>query len=74
MNGIWMDKTGVAHTVGLLGTVAVIPDGQTTFNTQDSATSELLHGAWGVDDGPRFAVGGSLNRNPPFTGVVVVDP
>lgn len=73
MNGIWMDVTGQVHIVGIFGAIARITEGDEPVS-EIGPTQDVLHGTWGVDGGPRFAVGGSLNRNPPFTGAVIIDP
>lgn len=74
MNGVWMDAEGTSHVVGIFGSVARIPAGGFEAIPETTPTQEVLHGTWGVDGGPRFAVGGSLNRSPPFIGVVLMDP
>jgi hypothetical protein len=75
MNGIWMDKDGVSHVVGSLGALAKVPAGSFEPAQEFGPTQLVLHGTFGFDDGgPRFAVGGSLARNPPYVGVALTDP
>jgi len=71
LSGVWMDASGAATLVGNQGTIAELPAGSMTPNLQDSPTLLLLHAVFGFTDGPRFAVGGSLNGAPPYVGVIV---
>jgi hypothetical protein len=71
LNGMWVDDSGRASVVGLRGTVVTISPGAFDTDLETSGTSLVLHGSWGVTGGPRFAVGGSLDRSPPFEGVVI---
>jgi hypothetical protein len=72
LNGVWMDARGDATVVGNLGTVAVVPAGTLDANAApERFTPWVLHGAFGTADGARFGVGGSLDRNPPYRGVIV---
>jgi hypothetical protein len=73
LNGVWLDGGGTAHVVGVRGTVARVSPGGFAFEAEESGTTLVLHGVWGVDDGPRWAVGGSLNSSPPYQGIVLVD-
>jgi hypothetical protein len=72
MSGSWMDADGVVTAAGSRGTVATIEG--TDVTVEDSGTMHLLHGVFGFDGGPRVAVGGSLTRQPPWEGVVLIDP
>jgi photosystem II stability/assembly factor-like uncharacterized protein len=72
LNGVWLDSEGTGFAVGVDGLVIEIPAG--TFDTVEldrSARLDVLHGAFGFDDGTRVGVGGSLNSSPPWTGVIV---
>lgn len=69
LNGVWMDDNGVVTLVGTFGSIAVLSDGDWAYSAEDSPTSLTLHAIWGDSAGSRYAVGGSLNSNPPFTGV-----
>jgi hypothetical protein len=72
LNGVWMDELGEATIVGNLGTIAAVPPGslEPEVNVQ-SFTPWVLHAVFGTHDGGAFAVGGTLDRNPPYVGVVV---
>lgn len=74
MNGVWVDGDGDASVVGIFGTAGRIGAADKTVDLDVTGTTDVLHGIWGVQGGPRFAVGGSLQRNPPWTGVVLIDP
>lgn len=71
LSGVWMDPSGAATLVGNQGTIAELPADSMTPAVQDSPTLLLLHAVFGFADGPRFAVGGSLNGAPPYVGVIV---
>lgn len=72
LNGVWMDEAGEATIVGNLGTIATVPAGSLEPEViAQSFTPWVLHAAFGTSDGARFAVGGTLDRNPPYLGVVV---
>ncbi len=72
MSGTWMDSEGVVTAGGSRGTLARIDGAEVVI--EDAGTMDLLHGIFGFDGGPRYAVGGSLTRQPPWEGVVLVDP
>lgn len=72
MSGGWMAGDGVVTAGGSRGTLARIEG--TDVEIEDTGTMHLLHGVYGFDGGPRFAVGGSLTRQPPWEGVVLIDP
>lgn len=59
LNGVWMREPGVAHIVGLRGTLAVLDTA--TFEFTESLPDEVLdfHSVYGVG-GELFAVGGNL--------------
>ncbi len=70
LNGIWMDGEGVATFVGDRGHVyRMEPNGEPV--REPTEVGELLHGVWGDGAGFRVAVGGSLMRSPPWTGVAI---
>ncbi len=72
LNGIWMDRDGIASLVGNRGSAALLLEGTDQLNA-DPTTAELhvLHAVYGFSDGRRIAVGGSLDRSPPYVGVIV---
>lgn len=74
LSGIWSSTDGALVAVGDRGTIVTFAPGQDEPASEESGTDLVLHGVWGSGLGPRFAVGGSLNRNPPYTGVVLIDP
>lgn len=70
-NGIWMQADGTAWVAGNRGSlVSIAPD---TFEATRHRTNtrEVLHGIWGLANGHRVAVGGSLDSAPPYIGVAV---
>jgi hypothetical protein len=71
LNGVWMDDDGVATIVGTMGRIDSVARGSLDAVTDGSPTMLALHAVFGVPSGRRFAVGGSLDLSPPFTGVVV---
>ncbi len=71
LNGVWVDSSGKAHVCGQLGRVGVVDRGASTYESQ-TITNLVLHGAFGFDGGPHFVVGGSLDRNPPWEGVILL--
>lgn len=71
LSGVWVDATGLATVVGMQGTIAELAPGSIELVPQSSPTKLLLHATFGFDDGPRFAVGGSLAGPPPYVGVIV---
>ena len=70
LNGVWVDTFGMATAVGVRGATVTVPDGLLTGERERNATSLVLHATWGRD-GEIWAVGGSLDRSPPWTGVIV---
>ena len=72
LNGVWIDSEGTSFAVGIEGYAIEIPAGTFDFEELDrSARPDVLHGAFGFDDGTRFGVGGSLLFSPPWTGIIV---
>ncbi len=71
LNGVWVDSEGKAHVCGQLGRVGVVDRDALTY-TSETITNLVLHGAFGFDDGPHVVVGGSLDRNPPWEGVILL--
>lgn len=72
LNGVWLDGSGTGFAVGTDGVVIEITAGSFDWTLLDrSARPATLHGAFGLADGSRFGVGGSLMFSPPWTGVVV---
>lgn len=72
LNGVWIDRDGVGSLVGNRGAAALLLSGTDDLNA-DPTTAELhvLHAVFGFDDGPRIAVGGSIDRSPPYVGIIV---
>ncbi len=72
LNGVWVDADGRATVVGILGKVATLEPGTYEFAEEDSnAAPMVLHAAFGLEDGARFSVGGTLDRSPPLSGIIV---
>lgn len=70
LNGIWLSPAGEAWVCGVLGVTGMVSAGADTF-TPETVTAYTLHASFGFDDGPNFAVGGTLDRSPPWQGVVM---
>ena len=71
LNGIWMNANGEAKVVGIQGRVLTVEPGGFDYTRDESDNRELLHGVWGSGVGYHIAVGGTLDRSPPWTGVSV---
>jgi len=71
LNGVWMDPEGRASLVGNNGAAAVVREGFTADDEESSVSFEVLHAVFGLDDGTRIAVGGTLNSSPPYTGLII---
>ncbi|MBC8072098.1 MAG: hypothetical protein IAG13_27505 [Deltaproteobacteria bacterium] len=74
LNGVWMDPSGTATVVGILGTIATLEPGGLTPAFEPAPTMSTLHAVWSPGDGTFIAVGGSLELPPPFTGVILERP
>ena len=70
-NGIWMAADGTAWIAGNRGSVVSVAPGTFEVTRHRSDTREVLHGMWGLANGHRVAVGGSLDTAPPYIGVVL---
>lgn len=68
LNGVWMNSEGTAYAGGVNGRLVRIPAGTFDAEPMDSGFARVVHAVWGRDAGPFFAVGGSLDRNPPYIG------
>lgn len=71
MNGVWMDEDGRATVVGIQGRILKVERGGFDYTREINDERTLLHGVWGNSAGVRMAVGGTLDRSPPWSGVVV---
>lgn len=72
LNGSWMDAAGVVYVNGIGGRILKIAPGASTFEDIESPTSNVLHAMFGFDEGPAFAVGGTLSAAPPYEGDVLL--
>jgi len=72
INGVWMDERGDAALAGNDGAAALLyaPAFETELE-ESGAGIMVLHGIYGFDNGERISVGGSLNRSPPYFGIIV---
>ncbi|EDM74281.1 hypothetical protein PPSIR1_02056 [Plesiocystis pacifica SIR-1] len=71
INGVWMAEDGTAFAAANDGIVLEIEAGTLNWEKLDqSAFPDVLHGAFGLPDGTRVAVGGSLLSGAPWTGVI----
>ncbi|MCH9682554.1 MAG: hypothetical protein K0V04_14045 [Deltaproteobacteria bacterium] len=72
LNGIWMDPSGDAALAGNIGGAGIVfASGFETELEDSGAGVQVLHGIYGFDNGERIAVGGSLDRSPPYVGIIV---
>jgi len=72
LNGSWMDATGVVYVNGIGGRILKFAPGSSAFEDIESPTSNVLHAMFGFDEGPAFAVGGTLSAAPPYEGDVLI--
>lgn len=70
LNGVWMDPEGRATIVGANGATAVVRDGFAAEDEDSAVFFEVLHAVYGLDDGTRISVGGTLNSSPPYLGLI----
>lgn len=72
LNGVWMHSSGDAAVAGNAGGAGVLrsPGFELELEPND-ATQLVLHGVFGFESGARIAVGGSLDRSPPYVGVIM---
>ena len=71
LNGVWMDCTGTSHINGIDGYAFYLEPNSFEPNVESTPTSMVLHSTFGIDGGPRFGVGGTLNSSPPYRGVAI---
>ena len=71
LNGVWMDPEGRVSIVGNNGVAAVIRDGFDAETEVSTVSFEVLHAVFGLDDGTRVSVGGTLNSSPPYIGLII---
>jgi len=69
LNGVWVDGRGRAWVCGVLGVSGVVAPGALSFDPE-MLTTLVLHGSFGIDGGPHFLVGGTLDGPPPYEGVI----
>ena len=70
LNGVWVDSSGKAWVCGVRGVTGLFAAGSAEF-TPSIVTNHTLHASFGFDEGPMFAVGGTLDRSPPWQGIVM---
>jgi hypothetical protein len=75
LNGVWVDTDGAATIVGNRGAAAVLAAGSAELD-DDPTPAELmvLHAVFGFASGRRVSVGGSLDRTPPYVGLILEAP
>ncbi len=71
LNGVWVDPEGRATVVGNNGASAIIREGFDAELEDTTISFEVLHAVFGLDDGTRISVGGTLNSSPPYAGIIV---
>lgn len=72
LNGIWMDCQGRSHVNGVDGRALTLDAASTEPSVESTPTSTVLHASFGFNDGPRFAVGGTLQSSPPYQGTILI--
>ncbi len=70
LNGVWVDERGRATAVGVRGAALQVLVGSFEGERERTNTSLVLHATWGNED-EIWAVGGSLDNTPPWTGVIL---
>jgi photosystem II stability/assembly factor-like uncharacterized protein len=72
LNGVWLDREGDAVLAGNFGSLADLPAGSLEPEVLDTPPLlDVLHAAFGFDEGGlRYSVGGRL-VSPPWTGIVM---
>jgi len=71
LNGVWVDPEGRATVVGNSGASAIIREGFDAELEDTTVSFEVLHAVFGLEDGTRISVGGTLNSSPPYAGIIV---
>ena len=72
LSGIWMADDGTAILAGARGTIATLAADAAEPELVDTPPSLLvLHAVFGLAIGERVAVGGSLDTQPPYDGVIM---
>lgn len=72
LNGVWVNEAGRAVVVGGMGSAAWLEAGSDEPNMlSSSAGFNVLHAVFGFDDGTRVSVGGTLDRSPPYSGIII---
>lgn len=71
LSGVWMAPDGGATVTGADGYAADLAAGEWTPVRRETSTSLLLHATFGLPGEHQFAVGGSFDELPPYTGVVL---
>lgn len=70
LNGVWVDETGHTTSVGVRGASLRLSPQTYEGVRERTNTALVLHAVWGT--GPDiWAVGGSLDRSPPWEGVII---
>jgi len=70
LNGIWMRNPGVAHVVGIEGTIATLDFATLDYTDVDTGTRTAYHAIFGDSSGRVTAVGGNLLAGAgPYTGL-----
>lgn len=72
--GSWMDHEGNLLISGMTGKIWRLAAGSAEVTQLESATTTMLHGAASDGRGKFVAVGGTLDRTPPFSGVLLLAP
>lgn len=72
INGVWMHESEDAAVAGNDGAAALIYAPAFETELEDSGAGIMvLHGVYGFENGERISVGGTLNRSPPYFGIIV---
>ncbi|MEE2787320.1 MAG: hypothetical protein VX589_08280 [Myxococcota bacterium] len=71
LNGVWMNSAGEATVVGARGRILHFRPNCQRYRRETSDNRRLLHAVFGLEGMRRLAVGGTLDRNPPWQGVAI---
>ena len=70
LNGVWVDQDGRAWLAGERGRILRLEPGGFDVVRDTNRNGTLLHGIFGIGEA-RWAVGGTLDRRPPWNGVAL---
>lgn len=71
LQGIWMDCAGRSYINGLLGLGLQLEPRSFEWVREETSTTLLLHGSFGFSNDVKYFVGGTLDRSPPYRGILL---